>query len=186
MILTTLRIGGRATFKCDEGFSLKGDDDIECLSSGSWSSWPPNCIEVDCGQPFEIENGRIFLTNQTTNIGSIVEYHCFPGKLLPFTHCLKITKNVSFDFFNFDISTNFCPIKMTCLVTLFDRYLQFCNVEWDFFCDFETPWPWHLGGKKQSGDRDPHHLFALTWSSRQKPGSAQTFHDNHTKRLRIS
>ena len=25
--------------------------------------------------------------------------------------------------------------------------------------------------KKQSGDRDPHHLFALTWSSRQKPGS---------------
>merc|ERR1719232_1608465 len=79
MVLTTLRIGGRATFKCKEGFSLKGDDDIECLSSGSWSSWPPTCIEVDCGQPFEIENGRIFLTNGTTNIGSIVEYHCFPG-----------------------------------------------------------------------------------------------------------
>lgn len=37
MILTTLRIGGRATFTCDEGFALKGDDDIECLSSGSWS-----------------------------------------------------------------------------------------------------------------------------------------------------
>ena len=28
MILTTLRIGGRATFSCNEGFSLKGDDDI--------------------------------------------------------------------------------------------------------------------------------------------------------------
>ncbi len=36
MTLTTLRIGGRATFKCDFGFNLKGDDDIECLSSGSW------------------------------------------------------------------------------------------------------------------------------------------------------
>ena len=111
MVLTTLRIGGRATFKCDEGFSLKGDDDIECLSSGSWSSWPPNCIEVDCGQPFEIENGRVFLTNQTTNIGSIVEYHCFPG---------------TYDYFCY---------------TLY-RHLE--------------------EEKKQSGDRDPHHLFALT------------------------
>ena len=79
MVLTTLRIGGRATFKCQDGFSLKGDDDIECLSSGSWSSWPPSCIEVDCMQPHEIENGRVFLSNGTTNIGSIVEYHCFPG-----------------------------------------------------------------------------------------------------------
>lgn len=79
MVLTTLRIGGTATFSCDVGFGLKGDDDIECLSSGSWSSWPPSCIEVDCGQPFEVENGRVFLTNTTTNIGSSVEYHCFPG-----------------------------------------------------------------------------------------------------------
>ena len=83
MILTTLRIGGRATFTCNEGFSLKGDDDIECLSSGSWSSWPPTCLEVDCGQPYDIENGRVFLTNGTTNIGSIVEYHCFPGEYRP-------------------------------------------------------------------------------------------------------
>ena len=61
MILTTLRIGGRATFKCDFGFNLKGIADIECLSSGSWSAWPPTCIEIDCGQPHEIENGRLFL-----------------------------------------------------------------------------------------------------------------------------
>ena len=86
MVLTTLRIGGRATFSCKDGFSLKGDDDIECLSSSSWSSWPPSCFEVDCGQPFEIENGRVFLTNGTTNIGSIVEYHCFPGKF----DCIQI------------------------------------------------------------------------------------------------
>ena len=79
MVLTTLRIGGRATFKCQDGFSLKGDDDIECLSSGSCSSWPPSCILVDCMQPHEIDNGRVFLSNGTTHIGSIVEYHCFPG-----------------------------------------------------------------------------------------------------------
>jgi len=50
MNLTTLRIGGRATFACDDGFALKGDDDIECLSSGSWSAWAPTCVEIDCGQ----------------------------------------------------------------------------------------------------------------------------------------
>ena len=79
MVLTTLRIGGRATFKCSQGFALKGDDDIECLSSGSWSSWPPNCVEIDCGAPDKIDNGRVFLVNQTTKIGGAAEYHCFPG-----------------------------------------------------------------------------------------------------------
>ena len=59
---------------------LQGDDDIECLSSGSWSSWPPTCIEIDCGQPDQIDNGRVFLVNASTVIGSTVEYHCFPGK----------------------------------------------------------------------------------------------------------
>ena len=79
MVLTTLRIGGRATYTCEQGFALKGDHDIECLSSGSWSSWPPQCVEIDCGQPEKIENGRVFLTNRTTTMSSIVEYHCFPG-----------------------------------------------------------------------------------------------------------
>ena len=79
MTLTTLRIGGKADFWCSDGFALKGDDDIECLSSGSWSSWPPTCIEIDCGQPGEIDEGRVYLVNGSTKIGSVAEYHCFPG-----------------------------------------------------------------------------------------------------------
>ena len=79
MVLTTLRIGGKATFKCDYGFSLKGDDDLECLSSGSWSSWPPTCLEINCGKPHNIDNGRIFLPNGTTRNGDSAEYHCLPG-----------------------------------------------------------------------------------------------------------
>ena len=80
------------------------------------------------------------------------------------TRCLKITWNVTFEFFQF---WHFPPIfvlwKLPCLVTLFDRKLQVLknspkwtifgilnsllstqnvarNVEWDFFCDFQTPW----------------------------------------------
>ncbi len=93
MILTTLRIGGRATFECEQGFALKGDDDIECLSSGSWSSWPPTCVEIDCGDPGRIDNGRIFLaSNGSTKIGARAEYHCFPSyeREGPFTReCLE-------------------------------------------------------------------------------------------------
>ena len=41
------------------------------------------------------------------------------------SHCLKITQNVSFEFFNFgNFSPIFVLLKLTCLVTLFDRKLQ--------------------------------------------------------------
>lgn len=36
-------------------------------------------MEIDCKQPHDIENGRLFLPLGTTTIGSKAEYHCFPG-----------------------------------------------------------------------------------------------------------
>ena len=77
-------------------------------------------------------------------------------------HCLKFTQNVAFEFWYFP--PIFVLLKLTCLVTLFDRKLQVFknspigpflaflstqnvnvarfarNVEWDFFCDFQTLW----------------------------------------------
>ena len=42
-----------------------------------------------------------------------------------FSHCLKITQNVALDFFLIlAFSTFFVLLKLTCLVTLFDRKLQ--------------------------------------------------------------
>ena len=38
------------------------------------------------------------------------------------THCLKITQNVAFEFWHFP--PIFVLLKLTCLVTLFDRKLQ--------------------------------------------------------------
>ena len=76
------------------------------------------------------------------------------------THCLKITQNVAFEFWHFP--PIFVLLKLTCLVTLFDRKLRVFknspkwnifgifstqninvarfarNVELDFFCDFQT------------------------------------------------
>merc|ERR1711962_1210442 len=53
--------------------------DINCLSSGSWSAWPPSCVEIDCGEPYTVENSRMFLVNESTLLGSVVEYLCVPG-----------------------------------------------------------------------------------------------------------
>ena len=38
--------------------------------------------------------------------------------------CLKVTQNVAFEFSILAFSTNFVLLKVTCLVTLFDRKLQ--------------------------------------------------------------
>ena len=41
-------------------------------------------------------------------------------------NCLKITRNVTFEFFNFGTFQRFLSyLKVTCLVTLFDRKLLF-------------------------------------------------------------
>ena len=34
---------------------------------------------VECGQPDSVENGRVFLVNESTIYASVVEYHCLPG-----------------------------------------------------------------------------------------------------------
>ena len=87
-------------------------------------------------------------------------------KIVQSSQCLKITQNVAFEFWHFP--PIFDLLKLTCLVTLFDRKLQVFknspkwtifgifnqllstqnvnvarfarNVEWDFFCDFQTLW----------------------------------------------
>jgi len=93
MNLTTLRIGGEATFTCTHGYKLVGDPDITCLASGSWSAWPPACVEVNCGQPYEVVNSRMFLVNESTLYGSVVEYLCVPGYTRegPFQRTCEIT-----------------------------------------------------------------------------------------------
>ena len=48
--------------------------------------------------------------------------------------CLKITQNVAFQFFNFGIFNELLSTQNV-NVARFAR-----NVEWDFFCDFQTLW----------------------------------------------
>ena len=86
-----------------------------------------------------------------------------PERLRIYHIVWKLLKMSHLNFWHFP--SIFVLLKLTCLVTLFDRKLQVfknstkwtifgifnqllstrnvnaaCNVEWDFFCDFQTPW----------------------------------------------
>ena len=53
------------------------------------------------------------------------------NSFLQFAQCLKITQDVSFEFWHF--SPIFVLLKLTCLVTLFDRKLQFFKTIFGIF-----------------------------------------------------
>ena len=89
-------------------------------------------------------------------------YWCFYLRFLSCSHGLKITQNVTFEFFNFGISTNFWPIKTDLSgntvwpkasrfqkLAKMDHFWHFSltfvqsksvnvAVEWEFFCHFQT------------------------------------------------
>lgn len=65
-----------ATYQCNPGYKLIGNDTRQCLLGGKWTNQEPFCQYVDCGQPRQIPNGSHQLVNGTTNYLSIVSYTC--------------------------------------------------------------------------------------------------------------
>lgn len=51
--------GSVVSYKCIDGFTLRKEVSVSCLSSGQWSSPYPECIPVECPQPVEISNGIV-------------------------------------------------------------------------------------------------------------------------------
>ncbi|XP_061921980.1 sushi, von Willebrand factor type A, EGF and pentraxin domain-containing protein 1 isoform X1 [Entelurus aequoreus] len=47
------------TYKCMDGFTLRKERTVSCLSNGQWSIPYPECIPVECPQPVEISNGIV-------------------------------------------------------------------------------------------------------------------------------
>lgn len=77
VVTSTLSIGAEAHYRCERGYSLRGNQTRICLSPGKWHGAPPLCIPIDCKSPGTIENGRIIVANGTL-FGSSIEYHCLP------------------------------------------------------------------------------------------------------------
>ncbi|XP_077984839.1 sushi domain-containing protein 2-like [Glandiceps talaboti] len=71
--------GGKATFRCHEGFNLIGPEESVCTQTGSWSNTEPICEAVDCGTPVQPENGYVNIT--CTEYECVADFACLPGYL---------------------------------------------------------------------------------------------------------
>ncbi|XP_044588526.1 sushi, von Willebrand factor type A, EGF and pentraxin domain-containing protein 1 isoform X2 [Cotesia glomerata] len=76
VIKTGKRAGSTATYTCQNGFILFGDNVLTCNVGGGWSGKGPQCKFIDCGAPAQIEYGEVNLLNKTTTVGSITVYTC--------------------------------------------------------------------------------------------------------------
>lgn len=65
-----------ASYQCNSGYKLIGNDTRQCLLGGKWTNQEPFCQYVDCGQPKTIANGDFQLINSTTNYLSVAQYTC--------------------------------------------------------------------------------------------------------------
>lgn len=65
-----------ASYQCNSGYKLIGNDTRQCLLGGKWTNQEPFCQYVDCGQPKQIANGSYQLLNSTTNYLSVALYTC--------------------------------------------------------------------------------------------------------------
>ena len=46
-ILNDFRAGSIVFFVCNDGFEIVGEQILQCLETGMWSSDTPTCVEID-------------------------------------------------------------------------------------------------------------------------------------------
>ncbi|XP_039086000.1 complement receptor type 2 [Hyaena hyaena] len=70
------------TFKCNDGFTLKGSSKIRCKANNTWDPEIPVC-EKGCQPPFGLQHGRHTGGSRDLFVsGMTVHYTCDPGYLL--------------------------------------------------------------------------------------------------------
>ncbi|OWF34540.1 Sushi, von Willebrand factor type A, EGF and pentraxin domain-containing protein 1 [Mizuhopecten yessoensis] len=66
------------TFRCNPGFTLRGDPMVKCSANGTWSlDRSLSCLAVDCGPPPTIPNSEVSVSS--TTYPSEATYSCAAG-----------------------------------------------------------------------------------------------------------
>eukprot|EP00075_Anas_platyrhynchos_P030136 XP_027319389.1 E-selectin isoform X2 [Anas platyrhynchos] len=75
--------GTNCTFTCEEGFVLKGQDTLQCGSSGNWTEEQPSCEAVTCPAP-SIAHGSVNCSDPSANVtwGTNCTFTCEEGFVL--------------------------------------------------------------------------------------------------------
>ncbi|XP_075385866.1 complement decay-accelerating factor isoform X13 [Tenrec ecaudatus] len=77
--VTDTYFGSEIFFSCEEGFSLEGVTSTFCAIAGASVSWKdplPQCKEIFCPEPPDIENGKITKTQNGYSYGQSITYQC--------------------------------------------------------------------------------------------------------------
>ena len=69
--------GDNLRYDCTIGYEMAGNDTIECIASGDWSTPVPNCVPVRCDDIGSIDNGNFTITSNT--FGGMVIFVCDEG-----------------------------------------------------------------------------------------------------------
>ncbi|ESO92606.1 hypothetical protein LOTGIDRAFT_233055 [Lottia gigantea] len=64
-------------YRCHVGYSMVGDDTIECYENGEWTPGPPECRPVNCGEPLSFAHGSI--QGFSYQLNDVLSYKCDPG-----------------------------------------------------------------------------------------------------------
>ena len=70
----------RASYKCNTGYKLKGNNQRTCQIDGSWSGSAPHCEILSCGPPGAFASGVI--SGDVYTFGSWLKYSCDIGHRL--------------------------------------------------------------------------------------------------------
>ena len=77
-VMTHVKAGDTATYKCEPGFELEGEPIRHCLMNGTWDGPGPYCNLIECHKPADIiSNGRMI--SSIFSYGSTIEYVCDAG-----------------------------------------------------------------------------------------------------------
>ncbi|XP_045154127.1 complement decay-accelerating factor [Echinops telfairi] len=78
------RYGQSATYQCNEGFTLAGNNSIRCTEKDEQGQWSdaPQCKEIFCPEPLKINNGKIVQKQDHYAHGQSITYVCDEGLIL--------------------------------------------------------------------------------------------------------
>ncbi|XP_076036539.1 CUB and sushi domain-containing protein 3-like [Oratosquilla oratoria] len=78
----SLNVHEEIVYHCEPGHYLTGDKIRVCQRSGEWSGDTPTCTYVDCGHVTPPIKGEVKYDNDTTYLGSTIEYECIKNHRL--------------------------------------------------------------------------------------------------------
>ncbi|XP_022832640.1 CUB and sushi domain-containing protein 3 isoform X1 [Spodoptera litura] len=66
-------------YDCEPGYEMVGRSRLVCDIDERWNGPPPRCDVVQCEDPPQIANGRVYISHNTSVFGSVAEYSCGRG-----------------------------------------------------------------------------------------------------------